>query len=213
MTLTASVMLTVVVTTAACVVPSVAQTRTGEYGAGRAGAEAETVRIRKLNGLSPRSVVTTPVYGSSVGRSAKPPREWLEVQVIYDTAPAWIDELVIEYFVMSMDRTEGRNTYSLFKTIVRYRDVERDRNHIGVAYLLPSALKRYGRVVAVAVEVSHDGKVVASETDTGITLPPGWWRSPAVVENKDMTVREGYLVEKSKSPFALVNVDDYEVAK
>ncbi len=181
-----------------------AQTRT---------AEPETVRIRKLNGLAGRSVVTTPIYASNVGRSARPPREWLEVQVVYDTAPAWLDELVVEYFVMMMDRVDGNNVYSLFKLTVRYLDVERERNHLGVSYLRPSALKRYGRVVAVAVEISHDGKVAATETDASIKLPPVWWRNPAVTENKELTVRDGYLVNKADSPFAFVNPDDYEVIK
>jgi hypothetical protein len=175
--------------------------------------EPSTVRIRKLNGLSSRSTVTSPVYSSNVGRSARPPREWQEIQVVYDTAPEWIDELVIEYFAMTMDRKAGVNVYSMFKVAVRYMDIERGRNHMGVAYLRPSALKRYGRVVAVAVEISHDGKVAAVETEAGIKLPPTWWKNPAVTENKDMTIREGYLVNKANSPFAYINIDDYEVIK
>ncbi len=183
--------------------------------AARSGAEAqpETIRIRRLDGLGRRARVTTPVYTSSIARTATRPAEWLELRVTYDTAPEWIDELIIEYFVLMTHVVERRNVYSLFRKTVRYMDVEQGRGRQGTAYLLPSALKRFGNVAAVAVEMSHDGRVAAAEFENDVQLPERWWRNPLVLESQDLTVREGYLLNRAESPWAYVNIDDYEVIK
>jgi len=41
----------------------------------------------------------------------------------------------------------------------------------------------------------------------GKKLPAKWW------ENDKLTVREGYLLKKSDTPFAMLAVDDYEYVK
>ncbi len=181
--------------------------------AGRAGAEApapETIRIRHLHGLNRRARVQTPAFQTSVGRTATRPRDWVEVRVVYDTAPEWIDELVIEYFVLMADQVRDRRVFSLFQKAVRYGDVAAGRGRQGTAYLRPPALERFGEVVAVAVEISHDGRTAAVETDTGMQLPERWWRNPLVLESPDLTVRDGYLLNRAESPWALINIDDYE---
>jgi len=170
----------------------------------------ETVRIRQLHGLGRRGRVQTPAFQTSVGRSATRPRDWVEVRVVYDTAPEWIDELVIEYFVLMVDQVRDRRVFSLFQTAVRYGDVAAGRGRQGTTYLRPAALQRFGDVVAVAVEISHDGRTAAVETDTSMQLPERWWRNPLVLESPDLTLRDGYLLNRAESPWALVNIDDYE---
>jgi hypothetical protein len=68
--------------------------------------------------------------------------------------------------------------------------------------------------VAIAVEISVGGKVVAEDSvEEGLKLGPRWWKDPVIVESKDVTARDGYLLEKARSPFALISIDDYEVSR
>ena len=39
-----------------------------------------------------------------------------------------------------------------------------------------------------------------------------WWKDSAVLDNPSVTRRNG-LVDRSKTPFALINIDDYEVVQ
>jgi hypothetical protein len=96
---------------------------------------------------------------------------------------------------------------------VKYIDIEKGREHLSSVYLRPSTLKRYGAVVASAVEISYEGRVVAEKAESEIPMLDRWWTKSEVIENKDVTVRDGYLLDKAQTPFALVNVDDYEVSK
>ena len=43
-------------------------------------------------------------------------------------------------------------------------------------------------------------------------LPVDWWKKPEITDNKNVIRRDG-LVDRSKTPFALVNIDDYEAVK
>lgn len=202
----------------------VAHEAAAQAGAGRetSGSKAyetagETeLKIKRLSGLGARNRVKTPTYNTNVAKGTKPAREWAEIRVIYDTKPEWIDELTFQYYALALKLDEGKNLYSLFKTTVSYVDIERGRDHISAVYLRPTAVKRHGELVAVAVEISYGGKVVAEETETdpAAKLPPKrWWRDPKVVESKLVAVRDGYLVEASESPFAFINMDDYEMVK
>jgi len=161
--------------------------------------------------------VETPSYSTSVGRGENRPKEWHVISVSYDTIPEWIDELTVHFYAISMekDRKTGRNAYSLFKVVVRYVDIERGRSHLARAFLRPTALERYGEVVGAAVEMSVGGELVAEESDVApkAKLPQKWWKNPLVVDSKDVTTRAGYLLDREKSPWAFINIDDYEVIK
>ena len=133
--------------------------------------------------------------------------------VTYDTYPEWIDELTFQYFALAKRKEEGKRQYSLFKTVVRYADIQKGRSHFSTAYLHPKALERYGSLAAVAFEIVHEGKVIAEESDEDVKLPETWWKNPLVTESQEVTVHDGYLLDRSQSPFALINIDDYEFIK
>ncbi len=60
---------------------------------------------------------------------------------------------------------------------------------------------------------SKDGTVLASESPAGgMSLPKEWWKDSKVLDNPSVTRRTG-LVDRSKTPFALINPDDYEVVQ
>ena len=66
----------------------------------------------------------------------------------------------------------------------------------------------------MAVEfTATDGTLLAVQSEVeGPDLPAEWWKKTKVTENMNVVRRDG-LVDRSKTPFAWVNVDDYEVVK
>ena len=179
------------------------------------GQESDQLRVRKLTGLSNKSRVETPTYATDVGTGMNDAREWQAITVTYDTAPEWIVELLILFYVLSVmrDPETKRNAYSLYRTAVRYIDIEQGRNHMAAAFLRPTALLRHGEPVAVAAVFTLEGKIVAEVSDEDTKLPEKWWVNPLVTDSQATTIREGYLIDRGKSPWALINSDDYEVIK
>jgi hypothetical protein len=184
---------------------------------GEKGDGGDILRIRKLLGVGRQGLEKTPEYKTSVPRGVKPVGDWAQIMVTYDTASKWIDELVFQYYVLTMTSEDGKKAYSMFKTTARYADIEKGRDHMGTVYLRPNTVKRYGFVVAVGVEISFEGKVVASKSETDPELgsmEEKWWAEDSkVMKSPNVTTRDGYLLERSQTPFALVNIDDYEVSK
>ena len=175
-----------------------------------ATAGGPVARIRgDMGGLGPRSVVKTPEYSTSVPRGKTSARDWVELSVSFDTEPEWIDELTFQCYALLRDKKKG--DYTLFKGSVTYVDVAKGRGHVSTMYLRPSALARYGEVVAIAVEILHNGAVIDHKSDDrmakGQRLAKEWWSSP------NLPVKEGYLLSRAQTPFGLVNIDDYETIK
>jgi len=143
----------------------------------------------------------------------KRPGEWAEVKATFDTAPEWIDEVTVQYYVLSLVKEKGGKAYSFFNTAARYADVEQGNGHMVSAYLTPAGVKRFGAPVAVAVTITVAGKTVAeaSDSDRSVKLPKRWWESNgSVLGSEAVTPRNGYLLSRKQTPFALINVDDYE---
>lgn len=180
-----------------------AQTRARPEGRG-----AAVLRIHQLTGYGPRSLMRSP-DSSGGGSRNRNVREWVEMTVQYDTDPEWLDEVAFTFYALLKNRATG--DYSLLKGVVTYMDVARGRAHQGVAYIRPNALARLGDVVGVAVEAQVKGEVVSSYSEgklgPNVKLPQDWWLNPKLAP------KEGYIVDKSRTPFALVNFDDYEATK
>ena len=176
-------------------------------------ASATKLKIRKLNGLGTRSLVDTPVFRNNASQGTKRGAKWHQVSVVYDTAPEWIDELTVEFHVLAVtdDPKTRKKVFTLYKLLVKYSDVAQGRGHVATAFLRPTAVTRYGNPIAVATIFSIGGKVVGEESQTTENLPQKWWSSQRVLDR--VTVRKGYLLNRSQSPWALVDYDAYEVIK
>lgn len=179
--------------------------------------ERDVLRIRKLTGLGTRGKIRTPVFRATSSRAAiNPPGDWIQITVEYSTTKDWIDELVFQYFVMSETRVDGKRAYSFFKTTVRYGDIKRSTRHFSTVFLKPNTVERYGEPIGIAVEISHAGKVVDKDSGTAASsgLPKGeWWKNPKVTDSQAVTARAGYLLNRSETPFALLDIDDYETIR
>ena len=193
-----------------------AQARAGarETAAGARAASGGELRIRRLDGLGKHAYIKSPEYNvqTSIQKGAKPAQNWVQILVDYDTEDEWIDELTVQFHALALTVEKGQKQYSMYHLTVRYGDIERGRGHMATAFLRPQAVKRYGDLIAVAVEISRDGKVIAEQNETAasakLSESTKWW-----TVSKDVVVRAGYLLDKGQSPFALINIDDYEVIK
>lgn len=185
-------------------------------------AKENILTIKKVYGVGNRAKILTPTYTTSIPRGVNPARTWGKIEVLYETNRTkddWIDELTFHYYALARTVDKGKPAYSFYKVNVHYVDIQagaRPILHRSVVYLRPTAILRYGELEAVAVEIRHAGEVIAAATDIspGAKLPSGeWWTNPVVTESPITTLRTGYLLDREHSPFALVNIDDYEVIK
>jgi hypothetical protein len=129
-------------------------------------------------------------------------KKWFEATVFYETEPEWIDELEFSYYFLV--KTENREEpFIVFSGTVTYIDVPEGR-HMATAYLHPHTVLRYGEVERVGVEVKFRGRLVArrSEPEAG---GQAWWER--------LPPRAGYVLNRKQTPFAFINVDDYEAIK
>ena len=176
----------------------------------------DVLRIRKITGLGTRGEVRTPEYRTSARRGMNRPGTWARVMVEYETEPEWIDELIFSYYVLTLTEVDGKKSYSFFRNNVRYIDIKEGRRHYSAVFLRPNTIERYGEPVAIAVEISYKGEIAGTATDVekSAGLPAGeWWKNRRVIDNDLVTERNGYLLNRAESPFALINIDDYEAIR
>jgi hypothetical protein len=170
-------------------------TASAQQGAAPAG---KIVQIRKIE---PNSKVATPEYKLLTGQVMSKTRNWFQVNVYYETAPEWIDDLTFTYYIVTQSKT-GEKKSTLFRGDVTYVNIQKGK-HKSDMYLHPSTLARYGDVQRVGVVVSSQGRVLAMES-----LPANnqrWW--------EQLTPLDGYAINRMQTPFAMLYFDDYEATK
>jgi len=201
--------------------------RNPRSGTGGGAAAAGEVKISRFPPPGRATMVRTPEFNVNMSGGergiARKKREWALFEVRYVTSAKWTDELKFDYHVMTKGKSDdGRSeTYSYFTASVRYIDIP-EGDHMSCVVLPPSLVERYGEPVAVSLEITgKEGTVLASRTEVapGVgKLPESWWRESSVMDSRDQAgnpriVRRSGLLERSKTPFALINLDDYEVVQ
>jgi len=195
------------------------QLRQGQAGqpAAARGAKREGVEITRMPPPNKTAMVRTPEFNVNVQNTmpkvTRKPREWALFEVKYESDAKWADELAFSYHVMTKGKNdEGKDAFSYYTLTLRYLDVPKGE-HMSCVAIPPSQIERYGEPVAVALEVvNKEGKVMDSKSESVIPLPKEWWKDSKVLDNPQLTRRNG-LVDRSKTPFALINADDYEVVQ
>ncbi|MCL2104288.1 MAG: hypothetical protein FWH21_04435 [Kiritimatiellaeota bacterium] len=187
-------------------------------GGSGAGATEEKLRIVRFPQPGKASMIRTPVYSQNAsGLQSKlsgKPREWAVFEVQYSTGAKWTDELAFNYHLMTKGKDEdGKDAYSYYTVTVRYIDIPKG-NHMSCVALPPSQVERYGDPVSLALEVmGKDGTVLAAQSESTIPYPTKeWWKDSQVLDNPQVKRRNG-LVDRAKTPFALINAEDYEVVQ
>lgn len=188
-------------------------------------ATEKLVAIKNVYGLEANARLRTPVYtynggGKIIRSTGNVVREWTQVVAEYYTLPdpksRWFNQISFQFYVLAVQ--ENRETklkdYTIFRGQVAYMDVDRSRRDARWAtlFLRPSAVPRYGEPIAVACEVSVDGKVMDTKVDVDrkyaemLSKPADreWWKKA------NLPVKDGYLLKVTDTPFSLINVDDFE---
>lgn len=199
---------------------------------GQAKEKSESLWIRKLDWRSTLSRVKAPDY-TYVNVVKNPPKiipEWHMISVTYDTAPEWMDRIVVNFHVLlekkgetgkahargeTKEPKERAAPYTLLEGSVSYVDIKKGSGHISTMFIRPTTIDRRGSIVAAAVEiVSGEETVVKSEHSTVLKLSPEskqrgkWWIDAA--QSDQVTVRSDGLLRRPQTPFILVNYLDEE---
>lgn len=168
-------------------------------------AAKEKVAIKKIEGIGSAARIKTPVYTVTVSDNNNnlAAREWARILVRFDTDADWTDELLFHYYVQV--RNTKTNKDMLFTGDFTYLDLPKGKGHLATVFLRPATLERFGDVVGIAVEIEAKGEKVAQASVPD--APSGWWlisKAPKV---------SGVLLERSQTPFALVDYDAYVTEK
>ena len=160
------------------------------------------------------------------------PRRWIVLEMKYTTQAKWQDELMFTWHVL-LDSTKATDKdpknlpplLSYYTTTVRYVDVKKG-SHMASVCLPPSVYERFGEPCTVSVLVTNkEGDELVFHTENQWSkLPTGgngkWWENDKLMSWQDqkkdgkqgLERRQG-LLDRSKTPFYLVNNADYELVQ
>ncbi len=168
------------------------------------------------------------------GNSTHKEREWGVFDYTFDTLAPWTDNVVVNYYILLdaekvKDRPADAPRFSFLQLTLRFSDIPKGKDHKVSAVLLPAALLRHGYITAFGFEMTVQDKVVYADQQftTGSalasvmktawannpTVKAKWWEVQQIINSPQTTKLDGYLVDRSKTPFALVAPDDYEMSK
>lgn len=208
----------------------------GQQPAAAAGA-AETsakgkVTIERYPRLGSSCLLGAPSLsgGSAIGPCYTKPRQWIVLEAKYQTTAKSVDRLTFTWHVV-LDTSKSTNKdkegrakiapYSYFTQTTTYVNIPQG-SHAASVCLHPSYLEMYGEPVAVTVLVTDsEGTILDGDTVTTMEnvfkKKKGYkfWEDNEVMNAKrgDLPMieqRQG-LMERSKTIWALVNPNDYEM--
>lgn len=164
---------------------------------------------------------------STVGRCYTKPRNWIVLETKYSTYARATDRLTFTWHVLldtstatERDKSEKLSPYSYLTTSVSYVNIPKG-SHAASVCLHPSYLERYGEPRAVGLVVtSSSGEELPCSTSVseikGIQSKTKFWENSQIMNATDasgmpMIERRQGLVDRSKTIWALVNPNDYEM--
>ena len=199
------------------------------------------VKISQMPNIGPQSLLVAPGLQAQGGSQpiTKSRRQWGVYEMTYRTAQKWTEDITVNWFVLcdtkkakQVDRskTAARLPPYVYYTLVsRYVNIP-EGDHRSCVCLPPSFIERYGEPVVISCElVTSEGKLLdgmtvvngfsyvqAGQFNEETKAKMEWWANDEIINAKDkngeamIEIRQG-LVDRSKSPFYLVNNADYEI--
>ena len=231
------IMMTMTVVTLAAAVALAAPASKGKKGAAKVAEDQDApavgerdVSIKQFPNLGKQTLQNAPSLGG-INQYFTKPRQWIVLELAYDTMPRNLDMLTFTWHVVLDTKTatnkdrEGQkklSPYSYFTATTTYNNIPRG-THASSVVLHPSYLECYGEPCAVSVVISDSsGKVIDGRTE-GIApfkkkTDPGYkfWEDDDIMNKtfKDdilwVTRRNG-LQDRGKTIWALVKPNDYEL--
>lgn len=182
----------------------------GAKAGAAAGKTGVPLKVKQITKTGNSCLVPSPDFDGKVrspGRNSGTKKRWAQFEVEYVTQPDWIDAITFTFHVMSVDDEKAFHYYT---TTVTYIDVAKG-DHGACVMLPPSAVLRNGTPVAFGVEVEYDGKVIATESE-GMGKGTPWWTKLDAMKGK-VERHSGVLQDRSKTPFGLTYIDQYEAVR
>ena len=195
------------------------------------GKDAQVAIIRKAQ-LGQVCLQSAPTANGTTNlRVSRKPRQWIVPELEYKTAADWQDELTVTWHLL-LDSSKAKQRdkpakdkepvpqYSYYTVAVRYMNVPKG-SHAASCVLPPSVLERYGEPAIISVRITNKEGDTLDGQDEGasnLKMPDEWWASDQVFSAKDkkgtpLIARRQGLLDRSKTIFALVNPDDYEMVQ
>lgn len=159
------------------------------------------IQVRKVE----MSQIRTPEYSSSVNEATITANNWTRILVRFDTEADWIDQLEMRFYIVV--KNSRTSAYTMFTGTFVYSEVSKGRNHQAAVFLRPRTTERYGVPERAGVEVYSKGELVSAGSWPEDNK--AWWRTATA----NLRTVEGYVLERSQTPFAFIAVDNYEVPK
>jgi hypothetical protein len=198
------------------------------------------VKISQMPSIGPQSLVEAPRLQAQGGLQpiSKGRRQWGVFDLTYRTQQRWTEEIIVNWHILcdtskakQKDKSKAAKRlppFIYYTLTTRYVNVP-EGDHRSCVCLPPSYIERYGEPVVISCElVNAESKVLNGGTITsGFShVAQGfyeddskdkmqWWVKDEIINAKDkkgeplIEIRQG-LVDRSKSPFYLVNNADYE---
>lgn len=140
----------------------------------------------------------TPVFKTSTSQQSSNASDWWHGVVEFETAAEWTDEIEFDWYVYVESSKQGNQ---MFRCITVYVNIPKGKHNADV-FLNPNTLARYGIPKYTAVVVKVNGAVVDSKSTANT---PNWWNNFSPVD--------GVLLNRSMTPFAVLDYDDYPCIK
>jgi len=184
------------------------------------------------------STLTAPVVqgASIIGSCYNKPRKWIVLEAKYQTYAKWQDQLTFTWHVLLDTSTATENKgnkeklppFSYFTTAVTYQNIPQG-THAASVCLHPSYLERFGEPKAIGIVVTNaKGEVLAGDCEAEGTmlknfahpksLEKAFWNNQEVmnatnpkIPGEPMIERRQGLQDRSKTIWAMVNPNDYEM--
>jgi hypothetical protein len=198
------------------------------------------VKISQMPSIGPQSLVEAPRIQAQGGLQpiTKGRRQWGVFDMTYRTQQRWTEDIIVNWHVLcdtskakQKDKSKAAKRlppYIYYTLTTRYVNIP-EGDHRSCVCLPPSYIERYGEPVVISCElVNAEGKVLNGGTvssgfsyvtqglyDDESKEKMQWWVKDEIINAKDrqgeslIEIRQG-LVDRSKSPFYLVNNADYE---
>lgn len=165
-------------------------------------------------------LVTTPEYSISYGpknKKVSKNKDFVELEVTFDWQPrakdpSFLDDLTLNYYVLLNDKSRENPKGTLLTGSVTHTAIPQAKGMNSVMYISPRTLERFfegkapstinAAIVDVGVTITKQGQLVAEKSWKG---KGQWWSALQQVN--------GYVLNKSETPFAPLAWDYYEAIK
>ena len=201
-------------------------------GGAAKGKDAKVVISRKAQ-LGSVCIQNAPsANGSTNMKISRKARQWIVPELEYQTQADWLEELTVTWHILLDSKSAKQrdkpsrdkkpvSRFSYYTVAVRYRNIPKGAHGASVV-LPPSVLERYGEPAVISVRITNsDGDILDGQDEgaSSLRMPENWWENDGVFSAKDkktdvpLIARRQGLLDRSKTIFALVNPDDYEMVQ